>query len=75
MAHARGVVMLTCRQAGVAVMSLAATQIKKSLTGNGHASKLQMQRAIQSTCGEPAQPVKSPRNPLGHTPGDYRLLR
>ena len=51
MAHARGVVLLTCRQAGVAVMDLAATQIKKSLTGNGHASKLQVQRAIQSTCG------------------------
>jgi len=50
MAHARGVVMLACRQAGVSVMDLAATQVKKSLTGNGHASKLQMQRAIQSTC-------------------------
>ncbi len=50
MAHARGVVMLACRQAAMTVMDLAATQVKKSLTGNGHASKLQIQRAIQSTC-------------------------
>ena len=51
MAHARGVVMLAAQQAGVAVRSLAATAVKKNLTGNGHASKLQMQRAIQSACG------------------------
>jgi len=48
MAHARGIVMLACRQAGVGVQSVAATMVKKSLTGNGHASKLQVQRAIQS---------------------------
>jgi crossover junction endodeoxyribonuclease RuvC len=35
----------------VAVRSLASTEVKKNLTGNGHASKLQMQRAIQSACG------------------------
>jgi crossover junction endodeoxyribonuclease RuvC len=48
MAHARGVVLLACRQAGVAVRSLSATKVKKSLTGNGHASKQQVQRAVQS---------------------------
>lgn len=51
MAHARGVVLLAAQQAHLAVRNLAATQIKKSLTGNGHASKRQVQRAIQSLCG------------------------
>jgi len=48
MAHARGVVLLAAQQASVAVRGLAATKVKKSLTGNGHASKLQVQRAIQA---------------------------
>lgn len=51
MGHARGVVLLAAEQAGVGLRSLAATHVKKSLTGNGHASKMQMQRAIQSVCG------------------------
>jgi len=51
MAHARGVIILAAQQAGVSVRSLASTEVKKNLTGNGHASKLQMQRAIQSACG------------------------
>jgi len=51
MAHARGVVLLAARQAGVAVKGLAATHVKKSLTGNGHASKRQVQRAVQALCG------------------------
>jgi crossover junction endodeoxyribonuclease RuvC len=48
MGHARGIVLLACQQAGVAVRSLAATHVKKSLTGNGHASKLQVQRSVQA---------------------------
>jgi crossover junction endodeoxyribonuclease RuvC len=50
MAHARGVLLLACRQAGLGVRSLAATHVKKGLTGNGHASKQQVQRAIQAVC-------------------------
>lgn len=50
MAHARGVIMLAARQAGIAVCDLPATKVKKNLTGNGHASKQQVQRAIQSVC-------------------------
>jgi len=50
MAHARGVVLLAAEQAGVAVQDFAATHVKKNLTGNGHASKLQVQRAIRSVC-------------------------
>jgi crossover junction endodeoxyribonuclease RuvC len=38
------------------VSSFSATRIKKSLTGNGHASKGQMQRAIQSLLGLPEPP-------------------
>jgi len=50
MAHARGVVLLACRQAAVPIRGLAATKIKRSLTGNGHASKQQVQRTIQAVC-------------------------
>ena len=50
MAHARGVVLLAAQQAGIAVRGLAATKVKKNLTGNGHASKRQVQRAIQAVC-------------------------
>ncbi|MDX9856777.1 MAG: crossover junction endodeoxyribonuclease RuvC [candidate division Zixibacteria bacterium] len=49
MGHARGVIFLAAAQAGVPVYSYAATKIKKSLTGNGRATKLQMQRMVAST--------------------------
>jgi crossover junction endodeoxyribonuclease RuvC len=48
MAHARGVAYLAAAQAGVEVVSYGATHIKKSLIGGGHASKEQVQRAVQS---------------------------
>jgi len=51
MGHARGTILLACTQAGVAVRELPATMVKRSLTGNGHASKQQMQRAVRLTCG------------------------
>jgi crossover junction endodeoxyribonuclease RuvC len=47
MGHARGVICLAAAKGGLSVVSYAATQIKKVLTGNGRAPKLQMQRAIQ----------------------------
>ncbi|MDY7011061.1 MAG: crossover junction endodeoxyribonuclease RuvC [Planctomycetota bacterium] len=50
MGHARGAILLACSAAGVAVRDLPATMIKRSLTGNGHASKQQVQRAIQAVC-------------------------
>src|SRR5205814_2042173 len=49
MGHARGVIMLVARRSGATVEQFAANRIKQSLTGHGHASKQQMQRAIQST--------------------------
>lgn len=48
MGHARGVILLKCAEAGVAIQSYSATRIKKSLTGNGRASKGQVQRTIQT---------------------------
>jgi len=51
MGHARGVVFLKAAEAGVPVFPYASTRIKKSLTGNGRASKRQMQLMIKSTLG------------------------
>src|SRR5205823_2066023 len=47
MGHARGVICLAAAQAGIPVVHYSATQIKKVLTGNGRAPKIQMQQAIQ----------------------------
>lgn len=51
MGHARGVIFLAAAQAGIPVVSYAATQIKKLITGNGRASKDQVQRTIQQELG------------------------
>ena len=48
MGHARGVILQKCAQAGIEVKSFSATRIKKSLTGNGRASKHQVQRTVQT---------------------------
>ena len=47
MGHARGVICLAAAQAGVEVVNYSATQIKRILTGDGHAPKVQMQQAVQ----------------------------
>jgi crossover junction endodeoxyribonuclease RuvC len=47
MAHARGVVCLAARQRRVAVMTLAPAEVKRGVTGNGAASKEQIQHAAQ----------------------------
>jgi crossover junction endodeoxyribonuclease RuvC len=46
MGHARGVICLAAAQSDVPVFSYSATQIKKIMTGSGHASKDQMQQAV-----------------------------
>ncbi len=56
MGHARGVILFSARQGGSEVRSFAATRIKKSLTGNGRASKGQMQRSIQTLLSLPNLP-------------------
>jgi len=48
MGHARGVILQKCAEAKIEVKSFNATKIKKSLTGNGRASKQQVQRTIQT---------------------------
>lgn len=50
MGHARGVILCAAAAAGVPVEHLPSTLVKKSITGNGHASKRQMQVAIASLC-------------------------
>ena len=56
MAHARGVIFLAAGQRGIPVVSYNATRIKKTITGNGRASKEQIQRTIQRELGLAALP-------------------
>ncbi len=56
MGHARGVILQKMAAAGVEVKSFSATRIKKSLTGNGRASKEQVQRTIQTLLALPQLP-------------------
>ena len=51
MGHARGVIYLAARQAGVAVMALSPSEVKRAVTGNGSAGKAQVQRGIQTVLG------------------------
>lgn len=48
MGHARGVILRAAAARGIEIVNLPSTKIKKTMTGNGHASKLQIQRAIQA---------------------------
>ena len=48
MGHARGVILQKCAQSSIEVRSFNATRIKKSITGNGRASKEQVQKTIQT---------------------------
>jgi crossover junction endodeoxyribonuclease RuvC len=56
MGHARGVILQSCAAVGIEVKSFSATRIKKSLTGNGRASKEQVQRTIQTILRLPRLP-------------------
>jgi len=47
MGHARGVICLAAQLAGIPVVSYSAKRIKQATTGNGNASKMQVQRAVQ----------------------------
>jgi crossover junction endodeoxyribonuclease RuvC len=51
MGHARGVIFLAAALRDLSVVSYNATRIKKSITGNGRASKDQVQRTIQRVLG------------------------
>ncbi len=51
MAHARGVLFLAAAQRDLPLVSYNATRIKKTIAGNGRASKEQVQRTIQRELG------------------------
>ncbi len=59
MGHARGVILLSARERGLRLSELAATEVKKAMTGHGHASKEQVQAAVAHQCGlaKPPQPA------------------
>jgi crossover junction endodeoxyribonuclease RuvC len=48
MGHARGIIYLCAANHKLPLNSYASTRIKKALTGNGRASKIQMQRAVMN---------------------------
>ena len=51
MAHARGVVYLAARQLDVPVLAVAPAEVKRAITGNGGAGKMQVQRGVQTVLG------------------------
>jgi crossover junction endodeoxyribonuclease RuvC len=51
MGHARGVILLVAARSGVRVAQYPVNRIKQSTTGHGHASKHQVQLAIQHAFG------------------------
>jgi crossover junction endodeoxyribonuclease RuvC len=46
MGHARGVILALAARRRLGVLHIASTHVKRTLTGNGHAGKAQMQRAV-----------------------------
>lgn len=58
MGHARGVLLLAIERSGLSLLEFKPNAVKKSLTGNGHADKAQMQRAVQIefSLAEPPKP-------------------
>ncbi len=56
MGHARGVILLVAARLGARIVELPSTEVKKSITGNGHASKPQVQAAVQNVLRLPEPP-------------------
>jgi crossover junction endodeoxyribonuclease RuvC len=57
MAHARGVLLLAVRRAGLPLAELKPAAVKKSLTGSGRAEKSQIQRVVQAEFALPEPPT------------------
>lgn len=59
MGHARGAICLACGTHDVKLVNYPSTRIKKAVTGNGHASKTQVQRMVQNLLKlkDPPEPV------------------
>jgi crossover junction endodeoxyribonuclease RuvC len=58
MGHARGTILLAAAQRTIPLTNLASTMVKRTITGNGHASKVQVQRAVAMLCklSKPPEP-------------------
>ncbi len=56
MGHARGAILLAAARRGIRTLDVPSTTVKKHLTGSGHASKGQIQRAVASAFGLDAPP-------------------
>lgn len=63
MGHARGVILALAAGRGLRTLHIASTHVKRTLTGNGHAGKAQMQRAV-------AAALRLPRLPEPHDVAD-----
>lgn len=50
MGHARGVVLLAGQRRDVSISEMAPAEVKKAMTGNGQATKRQMQLAVMAQC-------------------------
>ena len=59
MGHARGVILLAAARRGVATDELAPAEVKRAITGNGRATKEQIQQAVMVQC-ELAEPPSPP---------------
>lgn len=51
MGHARGVLLLSAAERNLPVSHYLPTRVKKAMTGNGHATKAQIQKAVQLEFG------------------------
>lgn len=56
MAHARGVILLTLRRAGIVPIELAPRSVKLAMTGSGRAGKRQVQASVATVYGLSAPP-------------------
>ena len=49
MGHARGVICLACAATGIRLIEYSVKRVRKALTGNGNASKVQVRRVVAHT--------------------------
>jgi len=57
-AHARGVILLTLQKHNIKIFSCAPSQIKSAVTGNGHATKTQVQHMTKHLLSLTKKPVQ-----------------
>lgn len=56
--HARGVILLAARQCGAHIIEPTPTEVKKVVTGNGHATKEQVEYMVRVMLKLPSQEIK-----------------